>query len=168
MHVVAFDSSRASAYLDRTPAVVRYRLRRHPRRTRRPRHLPKSCDGQGVEDRGGDAGLSRRRQNGWSLNFVREGVLTPHQAQLAQRVPVAHEITAEADSGGHTDNRPAITLIPTSMALRDRMQERYAMPLRVGGGGGIAHARSRGGVVRHGGGLRRSPGQSIRSVSRIG
>ena len=41
-------------------------------------------------------------------------------------------MTVEADSGGHTDNRPAITLLPTILALRDRLQEqyRYAAPLR--------------------------------------
>jgi len=46
----------------------------------------------------------------------------------------------EADSGGHTDNRPAITLLPTMLALRERLQaeHRYAVPPRVGLGGGIA------------------------------
>ena len=33
---------------------------------------------------------------------------------------MAEDLTAEADSGGHTDNRPAITLLPTMLALRDR------------------------------------------------
>jgi len=49
-------------------------------------------------------------------------------------------VTVEADSGGHTDNRPAITLLPTILALRDRLQDqyKYAAPLRVGLGGGIA------------------------------
>ncbi|MGL4552210.1 MAG: PfaD family polyunsaturated fatty acid/polyketide biosynthesis protein, partial [Gemmataceae bacterium] len=70
--------------------------------------------------------------------LVRDGVLTARQAELARRVPVAQDVTAEADSGGHTDNRPAITLIPTLLALRDRMQERYDVALRVGAAGGIA------------------------------
>jgi PfaD family protein len=76
--------------------------------------------------------------------FVRElvaqGSLTPSQAELTQRIPMAQDVTAEADSGGHTDNRPAITLIPTLLALRDRMQEQfgYTEPLRVGAAGGIA------------------------------
>jgi PfaD family protein len=53
---------------------------------------------------------------------------------------MAQDITGEADSGGHTDNRPAITLIPTLIALRDRLQRQhgYAIPLRVGAAGGIA------------------------------
>jgi PfaD family protein len=50
------------------------------------------------------------------------------------------DLIAEADSGGHTDNRPAITLLPTMLALRDRLQAefRYPTPPRVGLAGGIA------------------------------
>ncbi len=72
--------------------------------------------------------------------LVRQGHLTAQQAQLAARVPVAQDLTVEADSGGHTDNRPLITLLPTMLALRDRMQGQYGkdIPLRVGAAGGIA------------------------------
>jgi len=72
--------------------------------------------------------------------LLERGEITPEQAELAGQVPMAQDITAEADSGGHTDNRPSITLIPTMMALRDRMQSRYNYPhpLRVGAAGGIA------------------------------
>jgi PfaD family protein len=72
--------------------------------------------------------------------LLRRGELTPEQARLAARLPVAQDVTAEADSGGHTDNRPAITLVPTLLALRDRLQalHRYDIPLRVGAAGGIA------------------------------
>ncbi|HZV04982.1 MAG TPA: PfaD family polyunsaturated fatty acid/polyketide biosynthesis protein [Gemmataceae bacterium] len=72
--------------------------------------------------------------------LVRQGDITPDQAALAARMPVAQDVTAEADSGGHTDNRPAITLVPTLIALRDRLQSQYGydQPLRVGTAGGIA------------------------------
>jgi len=72
--------------------------------------------------------------------LVTAGDLTEDQAALAARIPVAQDLTAEADSGGHTDRRPAIALLPTMMALRDRFQEQYgyAAPLRVGLGGGIS------------------------------
>jgi PfaD family protein len=72
--------------------------------------------------------------------LVRQGHLTAEQAQLTRRLPVAQDVTAEADSGGHTDNRPAITLIPTLIALRDRLQAQfqYDSPLRIGAAGGIA------------------------------
>lgn len=72
--------------------------------------------------------------------LVADGILTQEQALLAARVPVAQDVTAEADSGGHTDRRPAVCLIPTMLALRDRMQatHQFEQPLRVGAAGGIA------------------------------
>lgn len=72
--------------------------------------------------------------------LVASGVISENQAEMAREIPMACDLTAEADSGGHTDNRPAITLIPTMMSLRDRMAEEYGYdrPLRVGAAGGIA------------------------------
>ncbi|PID56093.1 2-nitropropane dioxygenase [candidate division KSB3 bacterium] len=72
--------------------------------------------------------------------LVERGDITEEQAKLAEHIPMAQNLTAEADSGGHTDNRPAMALIPTMLALRDRMQARYNyhQELRVGAAGGIA------------------------------
>jgi PfaD family protein len=72
--------------------------------------------------------------------LLESGDITLEQAELAKEIPLAQDITAEADSGGHTDNRPAIALLPTLCALRDRMAEEYgySVPLRVGLGGGIS------------------------------
>jgi len=72
--------------------------------------------------------------------LVARGELTPEQAELAAQVPVAEDVTAEGDSGGHTDNRPLVNLLPTILALRDRVQAQrnYAAAPRVGAGGGIA------------------------------
>ena len=72
--------------------------------------------------------------------LVASSDITEEQAALAAQVPMAQDLTVEADSGGHTDNRPAITVLPTIIALRDRLQEEfnYSIPLRVGAAGGIA------------------------------
>jgi len=72
--------------------------------------------------------------------LVRDGAITREQAELAQRIPLAEDLTAEADSGGHTDNRPALTLLPTMLALRDELQRahQYASVPRIGAAGGIA------------------------------
>ena len=72
--------------------------------------------------------------------LLRLGKISAQEAELAQHIPLAQDITAEADSGGHTDNRPAITLLPTFLALRNEAMRQYAFstPLRVGLGGGIA------------------------------
>lgn len=70
--------------------------------------------------------------------LVEAGAITSDQAKLAAKVPIAQDITSEADSGGHTDNRPAVALHPTMIALKNRLQQKYQyeMPLRVGFGGG--------------------------------
>lgn len=72
--------------------------------------------------------------------LVARGEISEEQANMAAQIPMAQDLTVEADSGGHTDNRPAITLLPTMLALRDQLQEqyRYATPLRVGAAGGIS------------------------------
>jgi trans-AT polyketide synthase/acyltransferase/oxidoreductase domain-containing protein len=72
--------------------------------------------------------------------LVARKMITREEADLAKSIPMAEDLTAEADSGGHTDNRPAITLLPTMIALRDELTEkyRYSRPPCVGLGGGIA------------------------------
>jgi len=71
--------------------------------------------------------------------LVESGAITPLQARLAAQVPMADDITVEADSGGHTDNRPLVCLLPSIIALRDQLQAELGYPqaVRVGAGGGI-------------------------------
>ena len=62
-------------------------------------------------------------------------------------VPMAEDITAEADSGGHTDRRPLPVLLPTLQRLRARVsdEEGYAargIHIRVGAAGGIGDPES--------------------------
>ena len=54
--------------------------------------------------------------------LVSDGLISQDQMAMAQLVPMADDITAEADSGGHTDNRPLVTLLPTILALKDEIQ----------------------------------------------
>jgi len=72
--------------------------------------------------------------------LLASGTITREQAELAALIPMAQDVTAEADSGGHTDNRPAMALFPTIQSVALRMQARYNYPvrLRVGLAGGIA------------------------------
>jgi PfaD family protein len=71
--------------------------------------------------------------------LVRQGKLTEQEAALARRVSVAEDVTGEADSGGHTDNRPLTVLLPALCQLRDRVQSelRYDRPVRIGAAGGL-------------------------------
>jgi PfaD family protein len=129
----------ASAFLDLTPALVRWRLK----------GLRPGPDGGAVAPNRVVAKVSRVEVATKFLSppperVVREllaaGRISGEEARLAPRIPVAQDLTVEADSGGHTDNRPLVALLPTMLALRDRMQEAhgYGTPLRVGAAGGIA------------------------------
>jgi len=71
--------------------------------------------------------------------LIAQGLITQSEAQLAMQVPMADDITVEADSGGHTDNRPLISLLPSVIALRDEIQaqRQYPVEVRVGAGGGV-------------------------------
>lgn len=70
--------------------------------------------------------------------------ITHEEAELAESIPMAEDLTAEADSGGHTDNRPAISLLSTLIALRDELTQKYGYKRTpcVGLGGGIATPES--------------------------
>lgn len=129
----------ASAYLDLTLPVVRYRVA----------GIHKDASGAIVTPNRVLAKVSRVEVASKFLApppdrflqaLVAEGFLTAEQAEWARQIPMAQDLTAEADSGGHTDNRPALALLPTLLALRDRMQAEhgYGVPLRVGAAGGIA------------------------------
>jgi trans-AT polyketide synthase, acyltransferase and oxidoreductase domains len=76
--------------------------------------------------------------------LVSQGLIDEQQAALAEQVPMADDITVEADSGGHTDNRPLVCLLPSLIALRDEIQAKYgyANPVRVGVAGGIGTPQS--------------------------
>ena len=128
----------ASAFLDLTPHVVRYRVA----------GLSLGPDGAIVARNRVIAKVSRREvadrfmapAPARLLAELREqGLISELQARLAERVPLCDDLTAEADSGGHTDNRPLVCLLPALLRARDEMQERhrYLQPVRVGAAGGI-------------------------------
>jgi len=71
--------------------------------------------------------------------LVRTGRLTTEEAALARELPVAEDITIEADSGGHTDNRPLPVVLPLALLARDEVMRTYGFrtPIRVGAAGGL-------------------------------
>jgi trans-AT polyketide synthase, acyltransferase and oxidoreductase domains len=71
--------------------------------------------------------------------LVERGALTQDEVRLAAHLPVAEDVTAEADSGGHTDHRPLSVLLPEVAHVRDTVaaQHGYARPIRVGAAGGL-------------------------------
>ncbi len=128
----------ASAYMQLSPALVKYRAKGLRR------------DGQGKVRRDTLllAKLSRPEIATLFLSpapeklvaaLLANGEITAEQAELARSVPMADDICVEADSGGHTDMGVLATLLPAIIRLRDEMMRKYgyARRIRVGGAGGI-------------------------------
>jgi trans-AT polyketide synthase/acyltransferase/oxidoreductase domain-containing protein len=133
------ETIEASAFLRLTPTVVQYRAA----------GLDSDSSGKVQIKNKVIAKLSRPEVAVHFLNpapekmltkLVQEGKITSRQAQLAQNIPMADDITVEADSGGHTDNRPLVGLLPSITALRNEVQEKnnYPIRVRIGAGGGIS------------------------------
>jgi PfaD family protein len=129
----------ASAYLDLTAALIHYRVA----------GLSQTSNGELRIANRVIAKLSRREvaekfmqpaPESLLNKLLEESRITSQQAELARQVPVADDVTVEADSAGHTDNRPLVCLLPSILALRDAIQAkyRYASPVRVGAAGGIS------------------------------
>jgi trans-AT polyketide synthase, acyltransferase and oxidoreductase domains len=123
----------ASAYMELNPAVVRCavaglrpdtRARRLFAKVSRPEVAAKFLSPAPAE-------ILR--------SLVERGQITPDEADLAARMPLAEDVTVEADSGGHTDNRPMAVVLPAVQALRDELTRRfgYTRPVRVGAAGGL-------------------------------
>lgn len=72
-------------------------------------------------------------------NLLARGLVTPQQAEWSRRIPVSHDICVEADSGGHTDGGIAAVMLPPLLRMRDEIQRvhGYAEPLCMGLAGGI-------------------------------
>jgi PfaD family protein len=84
--------------------------------------------------------------------LLAKGLITTEQARWVKETPMADDVTAEADSGGHTDNMPLISLLPMMIALKDQMQSRYGYKqrLRIGAAGGIGTALAAAGAFQMG------------------
>jgi trans-AT polyketide synthase, acyltransferase and oxidoreductase domains len=128
----------ASAYMDVTPSVVRYRLRgltRGPGETISTPHLILA-----KVSRPEVAGaFMSPAPEGMVRDLVAGGRLTLQEAELGRYIPVAGDICVEADSGGHTDQGVAYALMPAMLYLRDQAMSRYSYQkrLRIGAAGGI-------------------------------
>lgn len=136
-------TAEASAYVDMTVPLVYYRVA----------GLQETADGQILTKNKVIGKLSRREVARLFLSpapqdildrLVQEGKVTPRQAELAKHVPMADDITVEADSGGHTDNRPLVSMFSGMIALRNELQTvyQYPVPVRLGAAGGISTPES--------------------------
>jgi trans-AT polyketide synthase/acyltransferase/oxidoreductase domain-containing protein len=124
----------AASFVRPTEALVRYRLSGafvHPDGTV---HAPNLVMAKVSRPEVADAFLRPPPQQ-LVRRLVEAGHLTTAEAALADRVVMADDLCAEADSGGHTDQRPLVTLLPDMMRLRDRAGREGRV--RVGAAGGL-------------------------------
>jgi len=128
----------ASAYIGLTPSIVRYACT----------GLSLDAEGRIQRKNAVFAKVSRPETAKHFLapapkamldGLVATGQLSQAEAELALRVPLAEDITVEADSGGHTDNQVLTAVFPLIAALRNRMavEHGYERPIRVGAAGGL-------------------------------
>lgn len=133
----------ASAFLNLTLNIVHYRVA----------GLSQDADGKTVINNKVIAKISRKEVASHFMQpapikylnqLLEAGKITALQAQLAAKVPMADDITVEADSGGHTDNRPLVALLPSIVRLRDEMMQKHQFdfPIRIGAAGGISTPES--------------------------
>ena len=128
----------ASAFMQLTPSLVRYRLSGALERPDGSVFAPNR-----IMAKVSRVELARRFFAPAPEKLVKaaldRGWITEAEAALAPRIPMAGDLTAEADSGGHTDFRPSLTLWPAMIAAAREMTEKhgYATALRVGAAGGI-------------------------------
>ncbi|MFD6311031.1 PfaD family polyunsaturated fatty acid/polyketide biosynthesis protein [Streptomyces nigra] len=127
-----------SAFMDLTPTVVRLAtsgLRRDQagRVVRRTRVVAKVSRPETAEK------FLRPPPADLLAKLRADGRITQDEARLAARIPVASDLTVEADSGGHTDNRPLTSLLPRIIELRDRAGDLVepGQATRVGAAGGL-------------------------------
>lgn len=133
----------ASAFMTLTPAIVRYRAA----------GLSASPTGEVREQNAVFAKVSRTEVAARFLapppadmlaHLVSTGAITAEQARMAATLPIAGDVTAEADSGGHTDRRPLPVLLPLMLRLRDAMVAEHGWKTlpRVGAAGGLGDPAS--------------------------
>ncbi len=125
----------ASAFMQITPALVRYRLA----------GLSQVADGPTECRNRIVAKLSRPEVAKGFMSpaperivakLLTDGLVTAEQARLASSVPMANDVCVEADSGGHTDQGVALVLLARMQRLRVECGHN-AQSMRVGLAGGI-------------------------------
>ena len=128
----------AAAYMNLTPAIVRYAytgLRQDAQgRIHRQNYVFAKISRPEVARR-----FMEPAPADLLAALVEKGLLSAEEARLARALPVAEDYTVESDSGGHTDNQPLTALFPTITALRDEMMAKhgYKRPIRAGAAGGL-------------------------------
>lgn len=133
----------ASAFLRLTPDLVRYRAL----------GLSRNAEGQIQIQNKIIAKLSRPELAEHFAHpaparllkkLVSLGQISEQAAGLAASVPMADDITVEADSAGHTDGRSLVCMLPVIKKVVRKIERQHAYPhaIRMGAAGGISTPES--------------------------
>jgi len=133
----------ASAFLDLTAHIVRYRAS----------GLTQNINGEVIIKNRVIAKVSRTElaekfmkpaPDSLLDQLVEKKLISKEEAEYARKIPMADDITVEADSGGHTDRRSLVCLLPTIISLRDELQSKfqYREEVRIGAAGGLGTPES--------------------------
>lgn len=133
----------ASAFLDLTPNIVYYRIAGLSLNSNHQIEIKNKVIAK-ISRREVATKFMQPPPEKMVKELLAQGLITELQANLASKVSMADDITVEADSGGHTDNRPLVCLLPSIISLRDEIQAKYnyEKPIRVGVAGGIGTPES--------------------------
>lgn len=128
----------AAAYIQVSPALVKYRLRGLSLDSSREPIIRHRVLAKVSRPEVADAFLHPAPKR-LVEQLLQQGLISVQQAELASRVPMADDICVEADSGGHTDAGNMMVLLPSMIRQRDRVcsEQRYHHPVRVGAAGGL-------------------------------
>lgn len=128
----------AAAFLQITPALVKYRLK----------GLQRDAQGRILTTHKVMAKISRPEVAQVFLSpaperivkkLLEEKKISQAEADMAKEVPMADDICVEADSGGHTDMGIMLVLLPTIIRQRNELRDKYqyTKSVRIGAAGGI-------------------------------
>lgn len=133
----------ASAYMKLTPAIVYYRVTGLERQAdgaikRRHRIVAKVSRAEVAQH------FIKPAPDDILRRLLEQGLISPEQAEMARQVPMADDLTVEADSGGHTDNGILSCALPSIVALRDRIADNAgeAFRVRIGAAGGLGNPQA--------------------------
>jgi trans-AT polyketide synthase/acyltransferase/oxidoreductase domain-containing protein len=128
----------AAAYMQVTPALVRYRGKGLNRDTKGGITAALKIIAKISRPEVAEHFLSPAPER-IVKKLLADGKITPQEADLLKEMPMADALCVEADSGGHTDRRMPYALMPAILQLRDEIEKKYGYRKRVhvGAAGGI-------------------------------
>ncbi|MDF2564141.1 MAG: PfaD family protein [Massilibacillus sp.] len=128
----------AAAFLNVTPALVKYRAKGLKRNLQGEIFVPQKIMVKVSRPEVAAEFLTPAPERIVS-KLLEDNKITQEEAELLKKIPMADYICVEADSGGHTDGGVAYTLMPAMIKLRDEMMKKhqYIKKVGIGAAGGI-------------------------------